>query len=113
MLEGGQYSAFHRIAADEMWHFYAGDPLIVYEIDEAGMLTEHLLGGNPLVGQDHFCVIKGGNWFASRLADLGEYAVVGCTVAPGFDFADFELATRKNLVTKFPQHRSLIESLSH
>jgi predicted cupin superfamily sugar epimerase len=111
MLEKGQFSAFHRIRSDELWHFYSGDPLIVYEIDETGILIEHLLGSDPGAGQSFFCVIKGGNWFASRLAGEGEYGLVGCTVAPGFDFADFELAKKDELLHQFPDHAALINAL--
>src|ERR1700743_3507856 len=92
LLAAGQFSAFHRIAGDEIWHFYFGDTLLVYEIGHNGRLTEHRLGNDPEKGESFQTVIKAGSWFASAPADGGEYALVGCTVAPGFDFADFELA---------------------
>lgn len=111
LLEKGQFSAFHRIRCDELWHFYSGDPLVIYEIDENGSLEEHLLGNDPEAGQSFFCVIKGGNWFASKTAGDGEYALVGCTVAPGFDFADFELAEKEKLQQAFPQHAEIIAQL--
>src|SRR5262245_42391942 len=80
------FSAFHRIKSDELWHFYAGDPLIVYEIETTGKLNQYLLGQDPGKGQSLFCCIKAGNWFASRVATGSEYSLVGCTVSPGFDF---------------------------
>lgn len=113
LLEKKGFSAFHRILSDELWHFYAGDPLIIYEIDEDGQLKAHLLGNDIEKGQSLFCVIKGANWFASRVADGGEYGLAGCTVAPGFDFADFELAERKSLSSVYPQHSELIAKLSY
>jgi len=111
LLEQGNFSAFHRIASDELWHFYSGDPLVVYEIDTRGSLTEHLLGNNPLLGHSPFCVISAGSWFGSRPATGSEYALVGCTVSPGFDFADFELANADELAAAHPSHEILIRSL--
>ncbi|MDP4261950.1 MAG: cupin domain-containing protein [Bacteroidota bacterium] len=112
LLEKKGFSAFHRIQSDELWHFYAGDPLIIYEIDKTGQLNQHLLGNDLEKGQSLFCIISAGNWFASKVADGGEYGLAGCTVAPGFDFKDFELAERKNLSDSYPQHDELIRQLS-
>lgn len=113
LLEKGQYSAFHRIKSDELWHFYYGDPLIVYEIDVSGNLTEHKLGSNPDKGENFQCVIKAGNWFGSRVAPGGAYSLAGCTVSPGFDFADLELARRDELIKQYPNHSSLITELTY
>lgn len=113
LLEKDQFSAFHRILSDEIWHFYTGDRLVIYEIDPAGKLTEHLLGNQPEKGESFQCVIKAGNWFASRIADGGEYALCGCTVAPGFDFRDFELADSIKLAGVYPQHEALIRQLTY
>lgn len=108
LLSRGQFSAFHRIASDELWHFYYGDPLYVYEIGHSGRLHTHVLGSNPENGETFQTVVKAGSWFASAPAPESEYALVGCTVAPGFDFADFELANRETLVTQHPDHAHLI-----
>jgi predicted cupin superfamily sugar epimerase len=110
LLEKEQFSAFHRIKSDELWHFYSGDPLIIYEIDN-GTMIEHLLGSDPGMGQSLFCVIRAGNWFASKIVTDGEFGLVGCTVSPGFDFADFEMAAKENLLLLYPQHRALIGAL--
>jgi predicted cupin superfamily sugar epimerase len=107
LLDGEDFSAFHRLASDELWHFYAGSTLVVYVIDEAGSLSELHLGG-----EDFQAVVKAGCWFASRVKDAAGFALVGCTVAPAFDFADFELATRSELVRTYPAHRKLIEELT-
>ena len=112
LLKREQFSAFHRIKSDELWHFYYGDPLIVDEIDASGMLTEHLLGNDPEQGQQFQCVIKAGNWFASRVMSGGEYALVGCTVSPGFDFADFDLADGEELAKEYPGYERLIGELT-
>jgi uncharacterized protein len=112
LLEKNGFSAFHRIKSDELWHFYAGDPLVIYEIDQLGEMTEHLLGNDIEKGQSLFCVIKKRNWFASRVADGGEYGLAGCTVAPGFDFNDFELAQKSSLINSYPRYADLIDSMT-
>jgi uncharacterized protein len=111
-LAEGQFSAFHRIAADEHWHFYFGDPLVVYEISHNGRLLTHRLGNDPLNGESFHAVIKAGSWFASAPAEGSEYALVGCTVAPGFDFGDFELADGEVLAGQYPAHAELIRKLT-
>ncbi len=112
LLQQNQFSAMHRIASDELWHFYYGDPLSIYEIDNTGYLTEHLLGNNPAGNESFQCVVKAGSWFGSKLKTGGNYALMGCTVAPGFNFADFELAERNKLVKEFPQHAAIINMLT-
>jgi uncharacterized protein len=112
LLEGKDFSAFHRIAADEVWHFYAGSALVVYVIDADGNYSELHLGDHPDAGEAFQAVVKAGCWFASRLKDAAGFALVGCTVAPGFEFADFELAAREELIRAYPGHRKLIEELT-
>ena len=112
LLQHGQYSAFHRIASDELWHFYFGDPLLIYEINHSGILTTHRLGSDPENGEVFQTMIKAGSWFASAPAEESEYALVGCTVSPGFDFADLELADRASLSVQYPMHAELIARLS-
>ncbi len=112
LLEQNQFSAMHRIASDELWHFYYGDSLIVYEIDAEGSLTEHRLGNNPENNESFQCLIKAGSWFGSKTIQGGEYSLVGCTVSPGFDFADFELGEKNALIQLYPQHAGLIEKLT-
>lgn len=112
LLAQGQFSAFHRIASDELWHFYFGDPLLIYEINHAGRMIEHRLGQDPEKGESFQAVVKAGSWFASVPAPGSEYALVGCTVAPGFDFADFELAEREVLAAQYPEHADMIRRLT-
>ena len=112
LLSSGQFSAFHRIASDELWHFYYGDPLLVYEIGHNGRLQTHCLGSDPEKGESFQTVVRAGSWFASAPAPGSEYALVGCTVAPGFDFADFELAERDNLSAQYPEHAALIQQFT-
>ncbi|MBU1822009.1 MAG: cupin domain-containing protein [Bacteroidetes bacterium] len=113
LLEGHHFSALHRIEGDEVWHFYAGDPLEVYVIDpESGALWVIRLGSNPDAGEVFQAVVPAGAWFGSKPAEGGTYSLVGCTVAPGFDFAGFELADRDSMLAQFPQHRTIIEKLT-
>jgi uncharacterized protein len=107
LVTPGSFSALHRIASDEVWHFYAGDPLDVVSIDPHGVRHDVRLGAD--VPQ---AVVPAGAWFGSRLAPGGRFALVGCTVAPGFDFADFELGERAALLAAFPAHASLVHELT-
>jgi predicted cupin superfamily sugar epimerase len=112
LLEGNQFSAFHRIRADEMWHFYGGSPLILHRIDAGGNLAVHRLGAGG-GGEALFqLVVPAGDWFAAEVSDRNGYALVGCTVAPGFDFADFELGRRAELLARFPRHAAIIERMT-
>jgi len=111
LLEKGNFSAFHRIQSDECWHFYAGQTLEIFVIDENGVLLVTRLGNNIEAGECFQYVVPANLWFASRPADTSTFSFVGCTVAPGFDFADFELAHEHDLSAQFPQHKNLIQSL--
>ncbi len=112
LLEGKDFSAFHRLRSDEVWHFYVGSPLAVHVIEPDGKYSSILLGGDPDAGQVFQAVVRAGCWFGSHVADWKSWALVGCTVAPGFDFEDFEMADRSALGSAYPQHRELIERLT-
>ncbi|HEV7351241.1 cupin domain-containing protein [Telluribacter sp.] len=113
LLENHHFSALHRIQSDELWHFYTGDPLEVFVIyPEDGRLETIRLGAEPERGEVFQAMVPAGTWFGSRPGSGSTYSLVGCTVAPGFDFADFELAERRQLLARFPQHRELIEALT-
>jgi predicted cupin superfamily sugar epimerase len=107
LLEEGNFSAFHKIKSDELWHFYAGDVLEVIEITKEGKLKITELGPDNF----QYCV-PAGNWFGSRVKEGGKFSLVGCTVAPGFDFKDFEMAERDALLKEFPEHASIIKELT-
>lgn len=103
------FSAFHRIKSDECWHFYEGDSLHVHVLHLNGTYELIRLGKNREDGEVYQAVVPAGTWFASETT--GEYSFVGCTVAPGFDFADFELAKAAELKAEYPETASLIEGL--
>jgi hypothetical protein len=109
LLADGNHSAWHRIRSDEVWHFYAGEPLYVHVLDEGGHLTSHRLG-NALVHADAVfqVVVPAGQWFAAECVDPASYALVGCTVAPGFEFSEFELASVDMLLAGYPAHRDIV-----
>ena len=113
LLEGNQFSALHRIQADEVWHFYAGYPLEVFVLDSTTSALEIIrLGPDPDAGEVFQAVVPAGRWFGSRPVPGAAYSLVGCTVAPGFDFADFEMAERAKLLAEFPQYEELITQLT-
>jgi len=112
LLTKDNFSAFHKIKQDEMWHFYDGDPLAVDIIDKEGKYIKQLIGNNFSKNQVPQFVVPKGCWFASSVEDGGEYSLVGCTVSPGFDFDDFQLATRHSLTTTYPKHQQIISKLT-
>lgn len=109
LLTADTFSAFHRILQDEAWHFYAGDAITLHTIDPSGKHIKHLIGADFAKGEVPQLMVKGGDWFAASISKPGGYALVGCTVSPGFDFQDFELADREKLSSQFPAHSDLIE----
>lgn len=111
LLEQGNFSAFHRIKSDECWHFYAGDTLQVYVIQQDGTLKIISLGQAIENNELFQYVVPANCWFASRPAPGSAFSFVGCTVAPGFDFADFELANADVLSKEYPQHAAIIREL--
>ncbi|MGO4331084.1 cupin domain-containing protein [Cupriavidus sp. M-11] len=107
------YSAWHRIRADEVWHFYAGCPLHVHVLEADGSLTTHRLG-DALAHEDTVfqAVVRAGCWFAAERSDPDGFSLVGCTVAPGFEFSEFELADAASLQKAHPRHAALIARLA-
>lgn len=112
LVTGETFSAFHRIKSDELWHFYDGDMLEIFVIDERGELSIISLGSDIDSGQVFQAVVRAGCWFASRCSAADGFSLVGCTVSPGFDFADFEMADRGELVRQYPQHEVIIAALT-
>jgi predicted cupin superfamily sugar epimerase len=112
LLESEDFSAFHRIQSEEIWHFYKGSALTLYVIDENGVLSlKHL--GEIIDDKTEFqIVIPRNTWFAAKVDMNNSYALVGCTVAPGFDFSDFELADCSELCNLFPQHKLTIHKFT-
>lgn len=112
LLTGDQFSALHRIAADELWHFYTGSSLTLHLLAPSGDYTPIHLGPDGDKGEVFQAVAPAGCYFGATVDDPDSFTLVGCTVAPGFDFADFELPTRSEMLARFPQHGSLILRLT-
>jgi len=112
LLEGHDFSALHRIKSDEIWSFYAGSPLRLTVLEPGGSLNRLLLGSAPEAGQSFQHVVRSGCWFGAEVIEAGSYSLVGCVVAPGFAFEDFELADRARLIAAYPLHRAVIERLT-
>ena len=111
LLKGEDVSALHRLKQDELWHFYDGEPLTIHMIDPGGHHSTAILGRSHEGGQRPMALVKGGWWFGAT-AEPRPYALVVCTVAPGFDFDDFEMPRRDQLLNRFPQHSTLIQRLT-
>ena len=110
LLEGKQFSSFHLLQSDELWHFYDGSAVLLYIINEKGELSVKKLERS--VDSELQLAIEKQNWFAAELEDKKSFALFGCTVSPGFEFADFELGKRSDLIKKFPLHSVLIKRLT-
>jgi len=112
LLEQGDCSVFHRIKSAECWHFYAGHTLLIHVIEHHGTYSCIRLGNNLAEGETFQFVVPANTWFASEPAPNSSFSLAGCTVAPGFDFANFEIGSKANLLDSFPQHRDIIEKLT-
>ena len=112
LLTSDNFSAFHKIKQDEVWHFYGGSPLIVHVIDQNGNYSANRVGYDLEKGDQPQFVVPANTWFASSVAHENSYSLVGCTVAPGFDFDDFNLANRTELIDLFPKHKTIIQQLT-
>ena len=114
LLHAGTFSALHRVRSDEVWHHYAGDPLELHLLEETGGGSAHRvvhLGRDLARGERPQAVVPAGVWQAAIPTGDG-YVLCGCTVAPGFDFADFEMPARAELIARFPDQGELIERLT-
>lgn len=112
LLEEGQVSRLHRIKSDELWHFYAGGPLRVSALGPGGRLETALLGPDPAAGHAPQALVPAGRWFGAAPEKGAGYSLVGCTVSPGFDFRDFELGSREELLKRFPRAAKIIRELT-
>ena len=112
LLTSESFSAFHRIKQDEIWHFYDGAPLHLHIISPEGVYSKILVGKDIDKGEIPQATVYGGSWFASEVPQADSYALVGCTVSPGFDFRDFELARGQELSEAYPQHQEIIMRLT-
>ena len=109
LLPHDEVSHFHRIRSDEIWHFYCGENVIIHILHENGRYE------NMTIGMEAGCfqaVVPKNAWFGANVPSGTGYALVGCTVSPGFAFEDFELADRKALLKAYPLHDAIIKQLT-
>ena len=109
LLEGTDYSGFHRLRSDEIWYFHKGLALLIHVIGEDGIYKVHELSEEP--DGSLSIVIKAGLWFAAELKAKTDFVLVSCAVAPGFDFAEFEMAEAEKMISAYPQHTALFNKL--
>ena len=112
LLEGEQVSKFHKLKSDEIWHFYDGSPIQIFIISPDGKIQNEILGKDLNKNEFPQLVIEKENWFGAKVLDKDSFTLIGCTVSPGFDFKDFELADREELIIKFPVHEKIISELT-
>lgn len=112
LLGGRDISRFHRIKSDEVWHHYEGSTLTIHVIHLNGLYQELLLGKNPEAGEAFQHVVPAGCWFGATVNNPEGFSLVGCTVSPGFDFRDFEMAEREQLLEEYPQLEKIIKKLT-
>ena len=112
MLTPTSFSALHKLPGDEMFHFYAGDPVEMLELFPDGSAQTLTLGSDITGGMKLQHVVPGGVWQGSRLLKGGDYALLGATMAPGFDYQDFAKGHAEELIAKYPQHAARIRELA-
>ncbi|MET3575324.1 cupin domain-containing protein [Bhargavaea ullalensis] len=113
LLESGDCSRLHRLKSDELWYFHDGGPLDIHMIFPDGSCRRERLGLGIECGEKPQVLVPAGTIFGSEPAAGSEFSLVGCMVAPGFDFADFELFTQNELLVDYPQHEELIRQLAY
>ena len=112
LLESNEFSAFHRLKSDEIWHFYEGSAIHIVMILPNGTFKKVVMGRDGADDLVYQALIPKGCWFAAHVQDGNSFSLVGCSVSPGFDFEDFELGTREGLIKLFPQHAELIRTFT-
>ena len=112
LLVSGNFSAFHRIKQDEIWHFYEGAAIHLHVLDSEGKYELIKIGTDLFNGEVPQYMVKAGDWFASEVSVENSYSLAGCTVSPGFDFADFEMAKTAQLTEQYPEHKLIIDRLT-
>lgn len=109
LLEGTDYSGFHRLLSDEIWYFHKGVPLLLHIIDKEGIHTTQELSDTDTGNLS--LVIESGLWFAAEIPSAKGFMLASCAVAPGFDFNEFEMAKKDELTTLYPQHKEILDRL--
>ncbi len=112
LLEPSTFSEIHRVASDEIFHFYLGDPVEMLQLWPDGSGKRVLIGTDIGNGMTLQLVVPHGVWQGARLVTGGKFALLGCTVSPGFEYADYESGSRSQLSEAYPEHRDVICALT-
>ena len=112
LLKSGDFSKFHRLKSDEIWHFYAGSPLNIFIIEQNGNLRKHLIGSGKENEELFQVLIPAMCWISAVPMEKDSYSLVGCTVAPGFEYKDLEFGNIDELIAQYPHHKEIIEMLT-
>ncbi|MGB9075744.1 MAG: cupin domain-containing protein [Terracidiphilus sp.] len=112
LLEPGTFSEMHVLDADEIFHFYLGDPVEMLQLFPSGRSALLTLGPDLSAGQEVQVVVPAGVWQGTQLVGSGKVALLGCTVIPGFDYADYRNASADELIEKWPDHAERIRALT-
>jgi hypothetical protein len=112
LLEAGTFSEMHVLGSDEIFHFYLGDPVEMLQLHPDGSSVVFTLGPDLAAGQHVQLVVPAGVWQGTRLIGNGQVALLGCTVTPGFDFADYRNASYAELAEKWPAETKRIRALT-
>ena len=112
LLTPSTFSAMHRLQSDEIFHFYLGDPVEMLQIAADGSAETVIMGQDIAAGMQPQHVVPGGYWQGARLLDGGTFALLGTTMSPGFDYADYRSGRRTELFNKFPQHSDKLRFLT-
>lgn len=113
LLDKYQVSKFHILKSDELWHFHSGSSFVIHLLHCDGRYEQINLGPNLDKGETPTVIIPQETWFGSTLKDTSTFGLVSCTVFPGFDFEDFKLARREDLLEKFPAYEEIILRLTN
>ena len=111
LLTPESFSAIHKVPGDEIFHFYAGDPVEMLVLSPDGTAGVTMLGPDIRAGMKFQYIVKGGVWQGARLVQGGEYALLGTTMAPGFDYADISKGNAEELAARYPAHAGHIREL--
>lgn len=112
LLGSGEFSSFHRLRSDEIWHYYDGSPMLIHSISENCEYNIIKLGRDLKNNELPQYLLKAGCIFAAEVKENDSFTLIGCTVSPGFEYDDFELLDRSSLISLFPQHREIIIKLT-
>jgi hypothetical protein len=112
LLTAATFSEIHRVASDEIFHFYLGDPVEMLQLRPDGSTHRVAIGADLAQNMRPQVVVPHGVWQGSRLVPGGRFALLGCTVGPGFEYADYERGSRELLLAQYPEARELILALT-